>query len=401
MSFLPMATRAFSRDTVLPPIGKERDEEFTQPDDDFSYSSKLTNIEAQRIMAVIQEIQKKVHMMNMLNDAAEKRTNSILSAETSALVREHLQLESRFKQATEQKTETAELVKQLKQSTRTLTRHFLQNPSALSKLKYLKSTQTPVIAYFEHRLQECKTLIFEKLKTTVEEEVAKQEHLAMIIAKEQKTTSEVNALKEELEKAKKERMGEINKKNEIIRKLKDELRDIKHQAEDATKKLENRSKVKEEAELELFRQKETDLSTEIDQLKKKLEETVLFNREEEANARKKKFKIESEVENWIHKYDQDMEEKQAEIDDLTVIYNEEKSHLDELQSRFQDLQKEYDAVLEERKKAEQIKKEKQMLIEKRNQAATKIQALWRGYKTRKDLKKAKNDKGKKDKKKKK
>jgi hypothetical protein len=36
--------------------------------------------------------------------------------------------------------------------------------------------------------------------------------------------------------------------------------------------------------------------------------------------RKKKFKIESEVENWIHKYDQDMEEKQAELEDITVNF---------------------------------------------------------------------------------
>jgi hypothetical protein len=51
-----------------------------------------------------------------------------------------------------------------------------------------------------------------------------------------------------------------------------------------------------------------------------LAELCLKNREEEALARKKKFKIESEVENWISKYDQDMEEKQVEIDDITVNY---------------------------------------------------------------------------------
>lgn len=50
-----------------------------------------------------------------------------------------------------------------------------------------------------------------------------------------------------------------------------------------------------------------------------MEEDILRNREEEALARKKKFKIESEVENWIHKYDQDMEEKQIEIDDISVF----------------------------------------------------------------------------------
>jgi hypothetical protein len=63
-------------------------------------------------------------------------------------------------------------------------------------------------------------LVYERLRTTIEEETAGQEELQLIVSKEQKTSSEVRALKEELERAKKERMGEINNRNETIRKLK-------------------------------------------------------------------------------------------------------------------------------------------------------------------------------------
>ncbi len=63
-------------------------------------------------------------------------------------------------------------------------------------------------------------LVYDRLNTTVEEENQKQDQLSLIIAKEQKTSAEVKALKEDLEKAKRERNGEINKKNEIIRRLK-------------------------------------------------------------------------------------------------------------------------------------------------------------------------------------
>lgn len=108
----------------------------------------------------------------------------------------------------------------MRASTRALTRHFMQNPTNFTKIKFLKSSKLPVISHFEHRLHECKTLVYERLRTTVEEENAGQEQLSLIVAKEQKTSSEVKALKEELEKAKKERMGEINKRNETIRKLK-------------------------------------------------------------------------------------------------------------------------------------------------------------------------------------
>lgn len=102
--------------------------------------------------------------------------------------------------------------------------------------------------------------------------------------------------------------------------------------------------------------KQTSIQQESALLKKQLEEDIVRHRDEEALASKKKFKIESEVENWIHKYDQDMEEKQIEIDDISVIFHEEKSHLDELQARFTDLQKEYESILDERRLAEDAKK---------------------------------------------
>ena len=109
--------------------------------------------------------------------------------------------------------------------------------------------------------------------------------------------------------------------------------------------------------------------TEITGLRARLEQDIIANREEEALGRKKKFKVESEVENWIHKYDQDLEEKQAEIDEITVIYNqeilliaqkvlflEEKAHLDELQSQYSELQKEYESILQHQKLIEAEKK---------------------------------------------
>lgn len=108
----------------------------------------------------------------------------------------------------------------LKLSTRALTRHFISNPAASTKFKYLKVQKQSSVLHFEHRLHECKSLIYDRLKTTVEEENARQDQLTVIMAKEQKTSGEVSILTEELEKAKKERMGEINKKNDIIRKLK-------------------------------------------------------------------------------------------------------------------------------------------------------------------------------------
>ncbi|KAH9276901.1 hypothetical protein BASA83_000413 [Batrachochytrium salamandrivorans] len=353
------------------------------PGDDSLYSSKLTNLEAQRIMAVQYEMQRKIVLVGLLPDVTDRRVSTVFGSETFNMIKEYRQLELKYKSILDIRNsdskpdsytiEIKDTAKAIKTATRSITRHFLQNSSALAKLRYLKSGKSPVVAQFEHLLQEIKMLVYGRLKTTVEEERDKQDQLAVIIAKEKK-------------------------RNEVIRRLKDELREIKRQAEEATKKLESKSKQKEDADIQHFTEKESVICSTIEALENHLETNKIKNREEEAILRKKKFKIESEVENWIHKYDQDMEEKQSEIDDVTGIFLEEKTHLDELQARYADLQQEYEAILEKRRKAEERNKEKERILKQQNKAATLIQSVYRGHVVRREMARKKNGKsGKKDK----
>ncbi|KAJ3045560.1 hypothetical protein HDV00_009217 [Rhizophlyctis rosea] len=413
------------RGPIVPDTGRDRDilslasrPTTTNPDptasDDPSFSSKLTNVEAQRIMSVLQDVQKKVQLIGLLPDHMDRRVSSVFGGETVAVITEYRQLEQKYKMLIDMRqnhdkatpmtesfsSDLKETSRSLRAATRTLTRHFASNPTALSKLRYLKSTKPPVIGYFESLIQEIKMLVYERLRITVEEEKAKQDQLSGIIAKEQKTSNEVRVLKEELEKAKKERMSEINKKNEAIRRLKgafelkaqDELRDIKHQAEETTKRLEARSKQKEDSDLQQFRDREHALRTEILHLTTLASETTKRNRDEEAQLRKRKFKIESEVENWIHKYDQDMDEKQTELEDITAIYLEEKAQLDELTARHAELQREYEKIMEERRVENEIKKEKEKEHQRLWAAAVRIQAIFRGFRVRREIAKGKKEK---------
>jgi DNA repair exonuclease SbcCD ATPase subunit len=351
-----MAREYFSKEAILPPIGGTFDTNETI--EDLFPSSKLSNIEAQRVMSVLTELQKKIYIVNFIQESMDKRMPTILTGEGYSLITEYQEVEKRYRTAAEagKFAEAKEIMKAFKSTTRALLRHFLNNMNSFTKLRSLKRTKPPILTHFEHRLQEYKNLFYYRLKTTVEEENSIQEQLSQIVVKEMKTNNEVKALKEELETAKKDRMGEINRKNDIIRRLKDELKEIKHQGEDAAKSLELRSKQKEEIEIQQFSEREREIQADIDRMELQLKEDINRNREDESNARKKKFKIECEVENWILKYDQDMEEKQVEIDELAVIYSEEKSHLEELQSRFKDLQKEYDAILDEKKRSEAAEK---------------------------------------------
>jgi len=53
-------------------------------------------------------------------------------------------------------------------------------------------------------------------------------------------------------------------------------------------------------------------------LEKQYNELLQQNSEEEVGLRKKSYKVESEVENWIHKYDQEVGERHNELEALIV-----------------------------------------------------------------------------------
>ena len=78
------------------------------------------------------------------------------------------------------------------------------------------------------------------------------------------------------------------------------------------------------------------------------------HRESEVTMRKRKFKAETEVENLIQKYDEDIGEKQTELDDLSAVYGEEKDQLLQLEDRYNKLEQEYLNIMEEKR----IEKEK-------------------------------------------
>ncbi|KAJ1500485.1 hypothetical protein HMI56_003799, partial [Coelomomyces lativittatus] len=289
-------------------------------------------------------------------------------------------------------------IERLHSTVRNLCRFFLHDNEKKEQLKaYNAYSSVPQPSSDNSMLQllrYTKWLMIEKLTRTAHDEELKKMELEMVLERERKINEDVTQVEKELEKAKKERIAEINIKNEAIQKLKDELREIKHNAEDATRKLEYRSRQKEDAERHAFLEKEQKCIEKIEELKSEWLKLGIAHKEEELNLRKKKFKVESEVDAWIQKYDQEMFEKQTEIDDLISIYNEEKQQLNDLQVKYERLQKEYEKILNDRKSAELMQQKLDSDRIKKNKAATKIQAIWRGYLVRKQLKEQKEKKKK-------
>lgn len=241
----------------------------------------------------------------------------------------------------------------------------------------------------ESLVQQLRDILYERLCTAVEDDQQRRDTLTRISTQEYRMTSELQVLLDELDNAKQERSSEVAKCNVIIRQLKEELRELKQQAESNLQRMTAKSQNNELQDRRATKQVQETLEQEIVRLKANIEEARRLNREDEVAMRKRIFKIETEVENWIHKYDLDMEEKQVEIDDITSIYMEEKQELDQLTGRFTELKTEYDSIMEMNRKKQQEEKEAQELLATRTAAAIKIQAIWRGYKVRANIKKRK------------
>ncbi|KAL7838868.1 hypothetical protein AOLI_G00272720 [Acnodon oligacanthus] len=196
----------------------------------------------------------------------------------------------------------------------------------------------------------------------------------------------------------KDRDEEISRQNEAIRRLKGSLYQKDKSSEDFVARTQKDAQRQNESDQKTSEGKQTRLQQEASQLRVQLNNLITEHKEAELALRKKKYKLETEIENWIQKYDTDMGEKQTELEEMTAIYEEEKAELRELQEHFAVLELEYSQIMEERRIAQEQREEEEREREVKSHAAVIIQAFWRGHCVRKVMKaKAKSKKAKKGK----
>uniref|UniRef100_A0A8B9JYZ6 Dynein regulatory complex protein 10 n=1 Tax=Astyanax mexicanus TaxID=7994 RepID=A0A8B9JYZ6_ASTMX len=144
--------------------------------------------------------------------------------------------------------------------------------------------------------------------------------------------------------------------------------------------------------------KQTRLQEEVNQLKVQLKNLIIQHRDAELALRKKSYKVETEVQNWIEKYDAEMGEKQTKLEEITQIHEEEMAELSELQEYYAVRELEFSKIMEEHRIEQERRDEEEREREVQSRAAIIIQAFWRGWCVRKAMKaKTKGQKNKKGK----
>uniref|UniRef100_A0A8D0HDU9 Dynein regulatory complex protein 10 n=1 Tax=Sphenodon punctatus TaxID=8508 RepID=A0A8D0HDU9_SPHPU len=380
--------------------------------------SKLTTVETKRIISVLDETIIKVELVSMLPHIIENMDdfNIVLGYELVGSLKEHQRLSNNMEAilasleekgllkkddgrgdlfGAQEQSIRLELHKQgLKSSVRNILRLFQANPIACQAVREEVHTRGLSADVFIKGLAELRGFLFEKLLTTPLEEKEKVEFMEEISLRDKKNMEMITGLEVELTAAIQNRDEEITKKNSAIRDLKTHLHNLTKFSESQIQRTKQEAEKQQKGELRASQAKCTKTQQDIHQLRAQLNALVTEHREAELTLRKKKYKVEMEIENWIQKYDVDMGEKQ-EVDE---VYTEEKAQLAELKEKYAMLEQEYSQVKEERRLRQEQKEKDERELAIMVRAATQIQALWKGYLVRSLLRFKKKKKGKKGKK---
>ncbi|KAM3838145.1 dynein regulatory complex protein 10-like [Diretmus argenteus] len=382
-----------------------------------SRKKKLSS-EAQRISGVLENLIRQVEIVTMLPVvlAHLDSLSSDMDKELSRTLREHRLLEERLesldglKQGSDgrqegetgeaRERERAQLERDIQSSMRNVLRLFRAYPDAA-----LRAGVDMEVGVSENMqclvggLKRFHGLVLERLLTSQDEEQQRSLYIQEVSSRHGNNMDLIASLETEVAAAIKHRDTEISKKNDVIKKLNSSLHQMEKMSENFILRTQQDADKQSQSAVKTSEAKQTRMQHKIDQLNIQLSNLILENQKEEKVLRENNFKRETEIENWIQKYDTDMEEKQVELEEMEKAYEEEKEELRKLEEAYAVLEPEYSQVQEERQLAEEEMKEERRELKLKTSAAILIQAWWRGYCVRKAMKgmKGKSKKGKKGK----
>ncbi|KAK2565540.1 Dynein regulatory complex protein 10 [Acropora cervicornis] len=329
----------------------------------------LQSLDAERIMTVFQEAVKRLEITTVLPKVLETlpRFSVVLGQELMTHMERHLRLQDRFTEVTSdlntlvrpQKDESnqpeleqlredmlkhrATIIAQgIKNSLRDILRCFKKNPKSTEAILSSNLMRNVENSLLMESLTSLITMMRERLLTTSFEQHEKMTYLSDVIKREKKTHS----AKEKLQQKYNEAIQ--GKEAELLQKL-----TLEKQRKTLTEALKQTS-----LDSKVFKTRVTSYHEDILGCRKKIKEDRIKHRENETHLRKT-----------------------------------DKAELAKLQALFEILEKQYNAIMEERRLQEEENARRQREEQEQTNAVTTIQAAWRAYQFRKAMaKKVKKDK---------
>ncbi|NXP78901.1 DRC10 protein, partial [Ramphastos sulfuratus] len=366
--------------------------------------------ETERILTVLDETIVKLEISSLIPHITKSLdrfadvlgpaiTNSLMQHQKLSSEMEHL-LASPEEEATVRAEERQGclclLEESLTRSVRDVLRLILANPSLCQALRQESWARKSPAEGFLKAFGEFRNFMMERLMSPVEEE-EKLELLEDISLQIKKNTEAITALQAELAAARQAGEEEIHKKDQVIKDLKNSMQDLAKDYKAVIQQINQEGHKQHEKELQFSQAKCARLQEDTEQLKAQLSALILEHRASELDLKQRKRRVETEIVNWIEKYNTDMGEKQAEYEEVSAAYSKEKAELSLLLQKRLVLLQEYSQIEEQHRIRQKEEEEALEELNTKTLAATCIQAFWRGYLVRslfKLKKKPKKGKGK-------
>ncbi|NXF11449.1 DRC10 protein, partial [Smithornis capensis] len=361
---------------------------------------KPDSTETERILTVLDQTISKLEMTRLIPriTGSLERFARMLGPEITTSLMEHRKLSKEMQHllASPGVEETMRAGEEhLKSSLRHILRLFLASPLLCQGLKYQLQVRASSADVFIKAFMEFRNFMLERLLSSPVEEEEKIQFMEHMSLKTEQNTEMITALQAELAAAIETRKEEINKKDKMIEDLKTTMQDLVRDCKADIQQIKQEGEKQKKKEEEDFQERHASLQQDVQHLKAQFTALVLEHRASEQILRKRKYRTEMEIENWIKKYDTVMAEKQATHEEIEAVYTEEKAQLALLKEKHALLLQEYSQIEEERRMLKQKEEERIQEAARRDRAATCIQAIWRGYVVRSFIKsKMKKAKGK-------
>lgn len=384
-------------------------------------TSKPTNVDAQRILAIMDELKEKLTFLsvitgpvldNLQNQEDSQTATDLLGPELLKQFAEQIRLEELYvvsHQASdgsytqhEENEENQEDIKLLQKNTLELCRKMKAVPNIVAELRNFQETRPGAVISFLKTLADMQDLTLKRLTTTVEEERSRQELLKHYNLREEEASKRKGQLDKDLNHIRRERERASSVRTDQLTKLKADLLDIKVNSTENMKDLRRRYEERMKVHQEAFNSREKELKTRIEALKDSNKKLVSASQDEENNKKRQVKRNETEVREGIDKYDTDIKEVVDSFHVHVEGYKKERKQLQELREHFVKVDEEKQCIEHEDGLAQARRSKMEQEKKKRNDSSCLVQAFWRGITQReqyqdmkKKLKKGKKGGGKK------
>ncbi|XP_077604170.1 dynein regulatory complex protein 10 isoform X2 [Crocuta crocuta] len=364
--------------------------------------SKLTTIETKRVMSVLDDTIHKVELVTLLSHMASslQALEGALGGDTLRALRGHADLchslldsvaylqdkERRLQEeeASEEegwfrdrllsvqlrKSHLMPLMQQVRDSTKDALRLLLNDPQAPKLLEARTLGRSVEAQRFIDCLVELRGFLFEKLLTSPMEAREKSQFIQDIGRQNRRNQDMLNTLENELAANMKDRDAEVEKENFVIQELKNHLHQVLKFSENNLLRTKQEAEKQQKVDFRASQARVAKIQQEILLLRSQHHNLIMENREVEQALRKEEY------------------------EELDAIHKEEKVQLAELKQRYNVLVEEFAQIRAEREVNAKKRMEAEQEMLHMVQAATLIQAVWKGYLVRSLLRSKKKKRSK-------